>query len=106
MCDKCDMQVSECVWPLTMAACSTGVCLLSCLSVFPSFTHTPTVLRRTLVPTQHLVHKLQSTHDKDNSQGFLSPLTVCEGVLILCCVDMCLFSQFETQETKTPRRFV
>jgi hypothetical protein len=34
------------------------------------------VLRRTLVPTQHLVHKLQSTHDKDNNQGFLSPLTV------------------------------
>lgn len=34
------------------------------------------VLRRTLVPTQHLVHKLQNTHDKDNNQGFLSPLTV------------------------------
>lgn len=36
-----------------------------------------TVLRRTLVPTQHLIHKLQSAHaDKGNSQGFLSPLTV------------------------------
>jgi Mg2+ and Co2+ transporter CorA len=35
------------------------------------------VLRRTLVPTQHLIHKLQSTHsDRDSSQGFLSPLTV------------------------------
>lgn len=34
------------------------------------------LLRRTLVPTQHLVHKLQNTHDKDNNQGFLSPLTV------------------------------
>jgi hypothetical protein len=31
----------------------------------------PAVLRRTLVPTQHLVHKLQN-----NSQGYLSPLTV------------------------------
>lgn len=42
----------------------------------PRFVFAPAVLRRTLVPTQHLVHKLQSTHEKDNNQGFLSPLTV------------------------------
>lgn len=46
--------------------CCTHVCV--CLLA--------AVLRRTLVPTQHLVHKLQNTHDKDNNQGFLSPLTV------------------------------
>jgi hypothetical protein len=48
-----------------------SVCVAVCLAV----------LRRTLVPTQHLVHKLQSTHDKDNNQGFLSPLTVSLGLL-------------------------
>jgi hypothetical protein len=35
------------------------------------------VLRRTLVPTQHLIHKLQTTHaTTDSSKHFLSPLTV------------------------------
>ncbi|WIA34654.1 hypothetical protein OEZ86_012969 [Tetradesmus obliquus] len=35
------------------------------------------VLRRTLVPTQHLIHKLQATHaTTDSSKHFLSPLTL------------------------------
>jgi hypothetical protein len=37
----------------------------------------PAVLRRTLVPTQYLIHKLQTTHaTTDSSKHFLSPLTV------------------------------